>query len=141
MNSKPRPVIYMKYDKSVLPMRFCEKVGFFSGTDKATAEGGTSLGGSGGMLPRKIFENCKANRAILQHLGKNSLFFSLLKIDMFKVNLGIKELLYIFFPYVLLIYIARHFIQEMQLCSVKLSAASLLSDVGLRDQQLRQLLL
>ena len=26
---------------------------------------------------------------------------------------------------------------EMQLCSVKLSAASLLSDVGLRDQQLR----
>ena len=97
-------------NKSVLPMRFCEKVGFFSGTDKATAEGGTSLGGSGGMLPRKIFENCKANRAILQHLGKNSLFFSLLKIDMFKVNLGIKELLYIFFPYVLLIYIARHFI-------------------------------
>ena len=30
---------------------------------------------------------------------------------------------------------------EMQLSSVKLSAASLLSDVGLRDQQLRQLLL
>ena len=72
---------------SLLPLRFCEKVEFFSGTDKATDEGGTSLGGSGGMLPRKIFENCKANRAILQHLGKNSLFFSLLKIDMFKVNL------------------------------------------------------
>ena len=60
---------------SVLPLRFCEKIGFFSGTDKATAEGGTSLGGSEGMLPRKFFENCKANRAILQHLGKNSLFF------------------------------------------------------------------
>ena len=73
-------------------------------TDKATAEGGTSLGGSGDILPRKIFENCKANRAILQHLGKNSLFFSLLKIDTFKLK-GTKELLYIFFPYVLLIYI------------------------------------
>ena len=60
-------------------MRFCEKVGFFSWTDKATVEGETSLEGSGGMLPRKIFENCKANIAILQHLGK--------KTDMFKVNL------------------------------------------------------
>ena len=29
-------------------MRFCEKVGFFLGTDNATAEGGTSLGGGGG---------------------------------------------------------------------------------------------
>ena len=41
---------------TVLPLRVCEKVGFFSGTDKATAEGGTSLGGSGGMLPRKILK-------------------------------------------------------------------------------------
>ena len=74
-------------------MKKCN-VGFFSRTDKATAEGGTSLGGSGGMLPRKFFENCKANRAILQHLGKIH-FFSLLKIDMFKLK-GIKERLYIF---------------------------------------------
>ena len=44
------------YYNSVLPMRFCEKVGFFLGTDNATAEGGTSLGGSRGMLPRKILK-------------------------------------------------------------------------------------
>ena len=37
-------------------MRFCEKVGFFLGTDKATAEGGTSLGGFGGMPPWKILK-------------------------------------------------------------------------------------
>ena len=30
--------------KAVLPLRFCEKVGFFSGTDKANGEGETSLG-------------------------------------------------------------------------------------------------
>ena len=41
---------------SVLTVRFCEIVGFFSGTDKATAEGGTSLGGSGGMLPQNILK-------------------------------------------------------------------------------------
>ena len=40
----------------VMPLRFCEKVGFFSGTDKATAKGGTSLEGSGGMLPHKILK-------------------------------------------------------------------------------------
>ena len=63
-------------------------------TDKATAEGGTSLGGVRGHALPVNFEYCNANRAILQHLGKNSLFFSLIKIDMFK---GIKELLYFFF--------------------------------------------
>ena len=77
----------------MLPMIF-EKVEFFSGTDKETAEGGTSLGRGGGVqghAPPENFENCSANRAILQHLGKNSQYFSLLKIDMFK---GIKDLLY-----------------------------------------------
>ena len=28
-----------------------------------------------GHAPPENFENCNANRAILQHLGKNSLFF------------------------------------------------------------------
>ena len=35
----------------MLPMRFCEKVGFFLGTYNANAEGGTSLGGGGGGGP------------------------------------------------------------------------------------------
>ena len=43
---------YNEEYKSVLPMRFCEKVGFFSGTDKVTA----SLGGESGMLPWKILK-------------------------------------------------------------------------------------
>ena len=50
------PVVFFYQSDSVLPLRFCEKVGFFSGTDKATSEGGTSLGGSGGMLPRKFLK-------------------------------------------------------------------------------------
>ena len=54
----------------MLPMRFCEKVGFFLGTDNATAEGGTSLRGSGGHAPPENFENFNANRAILQHFGQ-----------------------------------------------------------------------
>ena len=58
--------------KSVLPMRFCEKVGFFLGTDNATAEGGTSRGGGGvrGHAPPENFLNFNANRAILQHFGQ-----------------------------------------------------------------------
>ena len=56
---------------SVLPMRFCEKVGFFSGTDKATAEGGTSLWGSEG----KILKIAMQIEPFLQHLGKNSCIF------------------------------------------------------------------
>ena len=39
--------------KAVLPLRFCEKVGFFSGTDKANGEGETSLGGVPGAKMQK----------------------------------------------------------------------------------------
>ena len=60
---------------TVLPMRFCEKVGFFLGTDNATAEGGTSLGGSGGMLPRKIFKISMQIELFYSILGNNSLYF------------------------------------------------------------------
>ena len=60
---------------SVLPMRFCERVGFFLGTDNATAEGGTSLGGSGGMLPRKIFKISMQIELFYSILGNNSLYF------------------------------------------------------------------
>ena len=35
-------------------MTFCEKVGFFSDTDKATVDVETHLGGFGGMLSRNI---------------------------------------------------------------------------------------
>ena len=73
-------------------MRFCEKVGFFSGTDKATAEGVTSLGGSRGMLPQKILTIAMQIEAFYSIWTR--IIFSLLKIDMFK---GIKDLLYRFF--------------------------------------------
>ena len=56
-------------------MRICEKVGFFLGTDNATAEGGTSLGGSGGMLPRKIFKISMQIELFYSILGNNSLYF------------------------------------------------------------------
>ena len=91
------PMYIEQSQHSVLPLRFCEKVGFFLGTDKATAEGGTSLGGSGGMLARKIFENSKANRAILQHLGKNSLFFLCWKLTCLNLK-GQKNCFIYFFP-------------------------------------------
>ena len=61
-------------------------------------------------------------------------FFSLLKIDVFK---GLKNLLFFFFHYVYWFTLSDTLSPEMQLCSVKLSAASLLSGAGLRDQQLR----
>ena len=43
-------------EQTLLPMRFCEKVGFFSGTDNAIVEGRTHLGGSKGLPPCKILK-------------------------------------------------------------------------------------
>ena len=64
----------------MLPMRICEKVGFFLGTDNTTAEGGTSLGGSGDMLPRKIFKISMQIELFYSILGNNSLYFHCLKL-------------------------------------------------------------
>ena len=60
---------------TVLPLRFCGKVEFFLGRDKATAEGRTSLRGGPRACSPENCKNCNADRAILQHLGKNSPFF------------------------------------------------------------------
>ena len=61
--------------------------------DKATAEGKTSLRGSGGMLPPKFLKIAMQIEPFYSIWARIH-YFSLLKIDMFK---GIKDLLYIFF--------------------------------------------
>ena len=81
----------------------------FLGTDNATAEGGTSLGGggggSGGMLPRKIFKISMQIELFYSILGNNSLYFHCCQL-LFR---GIKDLLYrFFFHYVFLIFITWH---------------------------------
>ena len=66
----------------MLPVRFFENVGIFF--DDAQSNRGRPIlprgKGPRGMLPWKIFENCNANRAILQHLGQKSLHFPFLKL-------------------------------------------------------------
>ena len=71
-DGKAIDAMHTNLPKSVLPMRICEKVGFFLGTDNATAEGGTSLGG---MLPRKIFKISMQIELFYSILGNNSLYF------------------------------------------------------------------
>ena len=66
---------WAEHFQSVLPMRFCEKVGFFLGTDNATTEGGISLEGSGGVLPRKFFKIPMQIELFYSVLGNNYLYF------------------------------------------------------------------
>ena len=52
-----------------------KKLDFFLGMDNATAEGETSLWGSGGMLARKIFKISMQIELFYSILGNNSLYF------------------------------------------------------------------
>ena len=49
---------------SVLPLRFCEKVGFFSADGESNRRRRNFSRGVQGHAPPENFENCNANRAI-----------------------------------------------------------------------------
>ena len=61
--------------KSVLPMRFCEKVGFFLGRTTQPVKAELLWGGPGACSPGKFFKISMQIELFYSILGDNSLYF------------------------------------------------------------------